>query len=119
MEIIGEISSQLILFVIYFTNHILLLFLLGGEHYEGMAELVQKQRSIVDISKMTGRNDNANTNSDIDPFDEKYGIVGQVLELNVVDFKPNMPKSKGFSFSDPVSVPRFADLTIEGSFFTF
>ena len=68
---------------------------------------------------MTGRDDNTNTNSDTDPFDEKYGNMGQVLELNVIDFKPNMPKSKGFLFSDPVSVPRFEDLTIEGSFFTY
>lgn len=90
-----------------------MLFLLGGEHYEGMAELVQKQRSIVDISKMSGRDDNTNTDSD--PFDEKHGTMSQVLELNVIDFKPNMPKSKGFLFPDPVSVPRFEDLTIEGS----
>lgn len=88
-----------------------MLFVLGGEHYEGMAELVHKQRSIVDISKMTGRDDNTNS----DPFDEKHGTMGQVLELNVIDFKPNMPKSKGFLFPDPVSVPRFEDLTIEGS----
>lgn len=81
----------------------------GGEHYQGMADLVQKQRSTVDISKMTGRND------DNDPYDEEQGILGQILELSILDPKPNGPRSKGFVFSDPDKVPRFENLSLEGT----
>ena len=103
-------TIQSILFMTYITSHtIISQKISGGEHYQGMAELLQKQRSTVDISKMTGRNDN------MDPFEAEQGTMGQALELNTVDPKPNMPRSKGFLFSDPDQVPRFHDLTFEGS----
>ena len=74
-----------------------------------MAELVQNQRSTVDISKMIGRNDN------IDPYDDERGTLGQILELNILDPKPDRPRSKGLVFSDPDKVPRFENLTLEGT----
>jgi hypothetical protein len=74
-----------------------------------MAELVQKQRSTVDISKMTGRNDNT------DPYDDEQGSLGQILELKILDPKPDRARSKGFLFSDPDKNPRFENLTLEGT----
>lgn len=74
-----------------------------------MAELVQKQRSTVDVSKMTGRNDNT------DPYDDEQGNLGQILGLNISDPKPDRARSKGFLFSDPDKNPRFENLTLEGT----
>jgi hypothetical protein len=73
-----------------------------------MAELVQKQRSTVDISKMTGRND------DTDQSDDEQGTLGQILELDILNPKPDRARSKGFLFSDPDKNPRFENRTLEG-----
>lgn len=70
---------------------------------------MQKQRSTVDISKMTGRND------DTDQYDDEQGTLGQILELNIFDPKPDRARSKGFLFSDPDKVSRFENLTLEGT----
>ena len=42
-------------------------------------------------------------------------LNNKILELNILDPKPDRPRSKGLVFSDPDKVPRFENLTLEGT----
>jgi hypothetical protein len=90
------------LYLAQYSTDRTVLYCTGGSWFQGIADTVANQRPTVQFSKMTGR-----TDSDPSGDDPAFENLDQVLDLNVKDFKPGMPRVIPVTFSNPDSDPRF------------